>query len=251
MVKDDKKKKRRSKFQMAAQSGGGYFSRYNRRPARGRKTNTNNQNIGILKAVGFPKKMFVKLKYVENLKANTCTGGASYYYLYNLNGLYDVDATVGGHQPMAFDQWANFYNQYLVLGAKVKYSAYNATNTIPIKCVLNTLPTTSGGPSNLNDAHESLRTGKSSGKYKDGANQQAVLHISRYFRPWDVRGVSKTQYINEIEDYGAAFTANPSKIMSLQTWCQPMDEASTITINHSIEFTFYVQLGQPKFLAQS
>ncbi len=39
--------------------------------------------------------------------------------LIHANGMYDPDNSIGGHQPMGFDQWMSFYHHYEVLKSKI------------------------------------------------------------------------------------------------------------------------------------
>jgi len=64
---------------------------------------------------------------------------SSQYANFAANGLFDPNIQVGGHQPLGFDQWALYYNHYVVLGSKITVrfilnNAVQATNYTPILC---------------------------------------------------------------------------------------------------------------------
>lgn len=80
----------------------------------------------FLPLTGFPEKKVVKLRYVDTIKlADSTTPGLVKTYPFSCNSAYDPDATIGGHQPYGFDQWAIIYNHYKVLGSKMTIRVTN------------------------------------------------------------------------------------------------------------------------------
>jgi len=59
-----------------------------------------NANVSIQKQIGMSNKQIVKLRYASNTRL---TGGVSNLreLQFRLNGLFDPDFSLGGHQPMA------------------------------------------------------------------------------------------------------------------------------------------------------
>jgi len=77
-----------------------------------------NKKIGAPNSYfGFPSNKVVKLRYHEIV--NETSAGFSLYYNLIANGLYDPNYSGGGHQPLGYDQWTQFYNHYVVLGSKI------------------------------------------------------------------------------------------------------------------------------------
>jgi len=68
---------------------------------------------------GLPDRLFVKLRYREQL-SYTQTSGTVSAGVYRGNSLYDPRFDTGGGQPYLFDQWAALYQTYRVLGSKVR-----------------------------------------------------------------------------------------------------------------------------------
>jgi len=66
----------------------------------------------------FPKEMRVKLKYFS-MNAFTVNANSVSFTPWRVNSIYDPDALVGGSQPRGSSQWANFYQKYTVVGAKI------------------------------------------------------------------------------------------------------------------------------------
>lgn len=79
--------------------------------------------------VGFPKTNCVKLRYVDSTVINPSIGAIGYHW-YSANNCSDPDYSGLGHQPSGWDQWGQFYNHYVVVGAKIKATfALRATGT--------------------------------------------------------------------------------------------------------------------------
>lgn len=71
-----------------------------------------------LPATIVPDVAYTVLKYVDRF-VPTPALGANYHQVYSGTGLYDPDSTGGGHQPMGFDQWMNFYQYYRTSASKI------------------------------------------------------------------------------------------------------------------------------------
>jgi len=50
--------------------------------------------------------------------------GVAASHEFRLNSIFDPEFSIGGHQPMGRDQWANLYQAYRVLGAKITAKFY-------------------------------------------------------------------------------------------------------------------------------
>lgn len=100
------------------------MARRNRRLRR----NTKNKSI-VSVGLGFPKKTLVTHKYAEVFNLNTGAAGATAYYDFSCNGMYDPNITGTGHQPYYFDQYSALYDHYCVIGSKitVKFTPTNIT----------------------------------------------------------------------------------------------------------------------------
>lgn len=60
----------------------------------------------------------VTLRYVDSVNLNA--GAATRAYdTWSATSIFDPYVAVGGHQPLGADQWAQFYNHYQVIGAKI------------------------------------------------------------------------------------------------------------------------------------
>lgn len=102
------------------------FRRKFRRVFRRRKTRI--QKITKKRIRSVPDKVFLRLKYADNL-TGTVGIGAQSVSPYWLNGIYDPYQPVGGHQPRLFDQWTQFYYRYHVTASKIRIKAWNTGGT--------------------------------------------------------------------------------------------------------------------------
>lgn len=62
-----------------------------------------------------------KLRYVTRGTLNPPAAGNAFHF-FRANSVFDPDYSIGGHQPMGFDQYAALYNEYTVLGSRIKYT---------------------------------------------------------------------------------------------------------------------------------
>jgi hypothetical protein len=81
--------------------------------------------------LGFPAQQKVKLIYADKV---TLTGASGLIenYQFRLNSLYDPDLTSTGHQPFGFDQWALFYESYVVTKATYEVYCQPSTGSTPV-----------------------------------------------------------------------------------------------------------------------
>nr|QXP07611.1 MAG: putative capsid protein [Arizlama virus] len=71
---------------------------------------------------GFPISKTVRLRYVEDFTLNPSLGGNA-TYLFRANGVYDPNATTGGHQPMFYDNYTQLYSRYRVNWSTITFIA--------------------------------------------------------------------------------------------------------------------------------
>jgi hypothetical protein len=79
--------------------------------------------------LGFPAQKHVSMAYVSRHRLTTSTGSVSVQQ-FRLNSLFDPDFTSGGHQPMGFDQWAAFYNHYVVMKCSYEIEFVDISNSV-------------------------------------------------------------------------------------------------------------------------
>jgi len=113
------------------------YAKNNRRPRRRankRKSQTNRKKGRKLRGYGTTRsntingplamRQIVKLRYAEDV--NISAGIALGSYDFRANSIFDPNLTGIGHQPLGHDQWAVFYDHYVVLGARIKVTLTQA-----------------------------------------------------------------------------------------------------------------------------
>lgn len=71
----------------------------------------NVNNARLNRMLGIPLISKARLRYAETFSVNQ---PAPYHQQFRLNSLFDPDFTGGGHQPLQFDQYHQWYKSYLV-----------------------------------------------------------------------------------------------------------------------------------------
>jgi hypothetical protein len=117
-------------------------NRINNRMVRNARTNIWLGNSPI------PDNTICKLKYSTRFQLDPASTGSLATpdaslatYIFRVNSLFDPDYTTANplasqgkgspnHQPYGFDQWATFYAEYMVLGAKIDVDFYNQNNNV-------------------------------------------------------------------------------------------------------------------------
>lgn len=99
--------------------------RSNRRGARRGKISTL-----VLKGPSIvPDRMFTKLKYNLTRTLDPAPAAATVTYAFRGNSLYDPEYSVGGQQPMGYDQWTALYNQYRVHASSISIKFMSTSST--------------------------------------------------------------------------------------------------------------------------
>ncbi len=129
------------------------YYRKRRYPYYRRRRNARNK-LTVYKFPGVssvPDMLITKLKYSDQLTlGNNVT--PSFTNVFTLNGLFDVDITNVGHQPMGFDQFMRFYDRYEVRASKIMVQI---TNQEVIETTVSVYPSETITPAaGINDAVE-------------------------------------------------------------------------------------------------
>ncbi len=76
-----------------------------------------------------PDKKHVKMRYF--FKADMDISTVLRQHNIRANGLFDPDQTGTGHQPRGFDQWSNFYDNYVVTSSRITIHGFSVDNSHP------------------------------------------------------------------------------------------------------------------------
>lgn len=188
------------------------------------------------------RRNFCKLTYeVGNIGSTTTTALGNFQI--NLNSVYDPQYASGGGQPRGFDQWAGFYANYRVHGAKVVVYAQSLTPGYQSILAM-THRTIATAPSNVKELMEQPAVSKC----VFTSDKPCVK--SRYYDIAKCLALSKKQYNND-DLYWAGTGANPAQLLLLNiSWCNINESTST---GHNIRatVTYYVEFFKPLVLGAS
>lgn len=195
---------------------------------------------------GFPKERIVKLRYCDRFASDLTTGIAT--QTYRANSIFDPDSSGTGHQPLGHDQWATFYNHYVVLSAKITVdtSLNQNVNGVPVlKLVYLTDDTTSSlAPFTLAEQgkcnYAMLNGFASIGHHRTRNNYSA----RKFFNVADVK--------DNVTRIGADFGANPA---DQAFWICQLGTSTgagvAITYESIVTIEYIVLMSEPKELTGS
>lgn len=182
---------------------------------------------------GFPNTIITKLRYCDTFRF-TSTAGSTAGYVFAANGLYDPDLSSTGHQPMYFDQYAAIYDQYVVIGAKIKVTGSNDGNTAVVFGING--DDDSAGTATLSTKMEQNNSAWITlGTVSSGAS---IGTMTCTFEPLRDFGISA-------ENDGASatsVTANPTELWAFQVFMSALNSATvsvdcTVEIDYTVKFT--------------
>lgn len=201
---------------------------------------------------GFPDKMRVRLKYVDQVSLDA-TASVPAIHVWRANSLYDPDytATLTGHQPSNFDKLATIYDRYTVTGAKIRvYPVYPAGSNLtpPPQMVVHLsedgtdLLTAfgSGGLNNVLEQPKIARNVKSLATTNSGGPWSWTRNFSAYkfFGVKDVVGESP---------YSADIAANPTEGAFFEVGAFSVDASNNPTATlFRVEIEYIATMTEPK-----
>ena len=204
---------------------------------------------------GFPKSIVTKLRYVDNLGFTASAANTASMNVYRANSVFDPDQTGVGHQPMFFDNYAAIYNNYRVLGSKIRvvfspFYDYTDSATLqssrgPWLVGINGANTTTAVSTNM-----TTRAEMNEGNYKvlnarTGAD--GVVVVEHNYDP-----ESRLGRLAADDVVSSTVTGNPSNAYYWQVWVATTDSTavtSSIYANVYIEYT--VEFFQPAYQSQN
>lgn len=190
---------------------------------------------------GISNKAIVKLRYVDNRILNS-TAVALGRHVFSCNSCYDPDLTGGGHQPIGFDEWSQFYTYYKVLGAKITVNAVNGTGEPQLIHVIRLDdPNPAGGMTALME--QPYGQWRALAGSLGGRSNTTIKH---YYS-------AKKQFPNLYRDdtLRANIGANPLEQMYWVISSQRVDAAGTADIAVTVNIEYIVEFSVPKVLVQS
>lgn len=193
----------------------------------------------------------VKFNYVTAVDLTLSSAGAVEGHFFSANSPHDPDVTGVGHQPLGWDQWANFYNHYLVEDAYIQVEFVNNATTgnygnsgVVGVCLTDDLavPTGSGGSTLCEQPKTTWRamTGATT-RGKDAIVIRKRFNAKRFFQSKYDQG-----------DCGGEFGANPADLGYFCVFvCNPQGGTDTIPITAYVSISYLTRLGESREVAGS
>jgi len=169
-------------------------------------------------STGFPKQLKITHRYTTTF--NLVFSGPSFNALtlsYGVNCLYDPQLSIGGNQPLYFDQVASIYNHYTVLKSRMTLSLssnsadgyvagiYIDDDATPLQLLLDTI------------------VEQPSAIYKHGSRDNGVIYLNK---TWDCKSVFGPSPLDNDELQGNV-SANPQEIQAFTLFVRPVNGGVT------------------------
>lgn len=196
---------------------------------------------------------FCKLNYTTTFGLTTGTTGVfGTEKIMAINDLFDPDYSNSGandHQPYGFDQCAALYRRYIVNGVKIQFTATNPSADgmclgAMVQPASGVYPLTGKYQDAVREAPMSwIRPLNNSGKQVTGFTQ--YVNLAR------LNGLSRQQWGNELDTYGALSTTSPSLLCILRMAAASDMGNSGDTVIGRVTLTFYAKFYERIVLPQS
>lgn len=202
----------------------------------------------------FPQALFTKFTYSDRFALSSSTGIIA-TNVFNLNSLYDPDATGAGHQPRGYDALLGAdnsgapYNRYVVYGCKIFIRFVSGSNSSTTgSCGVIIHPATNVPPTTADEIRE---TSNSIVKCINslGAGSDTMKTVSWYVNIPGLRGMAKSTWLNE-HDGAARYNTSPSYLDKATVFYQD-DIGNTSSVYAHVSLTFYAKLSALNELTES
>lgn len=184
-----------------------------------------------------PPQMEVKLRYYDKL---TLGGTFVNDQVYRGNSVFDPDFTGTGNQPTGFDQWAAFYNKYVVLKTEVKCQ-FVGTNTGNSGCT-SFVVVPSSDSTTLVVPEDAGQMARALSKLTVGAS---VSTLRGEWWSGDIVGQSR-QGVEIDDQLGATVSTNPGEVWYVHCYVCSMDGSTNLVGYMLTELTYTVLFHDPR-----
>lgn len=221
-----------------------YKKKYNKKraPRRGRKYPRYRSPNMQGHVSGMPLTRTAHMRYCEQLTLQS-TFGTLTNHRFRANGIFDPDQTGGGHQPMGHDQWAELYNHYVVIGAKINVTATlrGSTDKMAVGIFLD------DGHSSLYGEYTSFLEAKRGSQrilalQRNSVRMNTTFSAKKFFNITDIK--------DNIKHLGAAVGSDPTDEAYFNIYAQDI-LANTTNVDFLICIDYIVSYSEPKTLTPS
>ncbi len=199
----------------------------------------------------FPATYSTKLTYSSNIQYGTGTAGISgSEQLFSLTGVYDPDQTGTGHQPYGYDTITTLYSRYIVKKARARvrftYASADMLVITGLRSDNSGSITTTGHSADFITENPCYVT-----RPLTTSGSNAVVEFVYDVQPWQLLGITKAQYTNDISNYGAATTGNPNIQAYLVINVVSLNGTANQTCTGQAIIDYFVEFQQRVPLTQS
>lgn len=201
----------------------------------------------VTRGVGFADMTYVKLTYVQQFTMTPPIGAVPSTQVFRANSCFDPDFSLGGHQPLYFDQYSQVYDKYRVLGCSIKVDALTPSATNGMYLVVFPSTISVGLSDTLQSVYEQQRAGAP--VFTPIARRRGT-RIKKYASTRQVMGVTKSQMYGD--EYAARTVNNPTNEWYWNLLAEPDDGAAVSQILYVVvKLVMYVQFYDRLIAAQS
>lgn len=214
-----------------------------------KRRNKKNKRTTIQKSLTMSSNQVARLRYVQKIILDPNTGGIG-SYRFRANGCYDPDftGTLTGHQPLGWDQWSTFYDEYQVIGSKMTLLAnMQQESGAPVFLTAICNDDNNYSPSNIETV---LEQGMAKYKFMQSrTGSPSFGKLNCYYSPKKIFGIDKPRdnriFTSSVDDVPAEQAYYTVSVVSDELLDNPTAVSITVQIDYTVLFT------SPKTLAQS
>lgn len=161
-----------------------------------------------IKAEPFPRVLYTRCKFAHEQVINMTLADTAYANEYCINSITRPDFTGGsGRSVEGLSQFTALYDQYWVMGAKVKVSFQDpSADGMRVGCRI------LQNGRNTPNSENTQQLAETSLTYISGLNNTGSQkkNFSFYLKPWSLLGCSKLEYLANSSSYSSAIGASPA-----------------------------------------
>lgn len=173
----------------------------------------------------------------------TGSSGALNYIGYRINGAFDPDISVGGHQPMGFDQYTAFFERFTVLSSRITIDVY-PTSSVPTVVGIGAIPDITTSYTNFTQWIES-----GTATYKIlPADLSVPVRLTRTSR---VAALFDKVDVLDDPNFSGSVNADPATQGGFFVFVQDLNSTSTCTIQFALCIEYDILFTDPRMLASS
>lgn len=179
-----------------------------------------------------PKRIYAKLKYTDIGTFSCGSGALALAYQYQ-SSLFDPRASLGGHQPLFFDQYAAMYKSYIVYGIKYKFTFISQFDYGATAYVVYRTDTTT-------ETNQETITERNNRTIVRGLQQTGPFVNKGYVSIASMYGVNKRVVATD-DKFKALISANPTNMVYITPYIAQYHPSLAKDTVIQVELTYYCE----------